>query len=550
MVGRPPAESVHVSYQLRVAAGRDEILGWRLGIPATVFPKITFAEAIVKSDALGLAYIEGFDTQSVSPEISKNLDYNLSADEITAVKNKLRSVTLRMPVYHIDSMPADETSRRKVLTFTKGLGAETIVANPDPASLGELDRLATEIGVNLAIETRKDPKGTIGALEGRSKRIGVSADVDAWMQQGIKPLDGLAVIKDRLMLVNLRDRSALGLSGAGVADLPGFFREIYRLQLKPVFFSVEATGAGDPAASLARSIEGFEKAAQPIMADRVGQISRNSPIWTPEKLPGDVKDKIASALPKQALVAPKKHRKLLIMDLCVADLKHSTIPHANYALEMMGKNTGAYEAVFSNDLDNLKYAKIRQYDAVFFNNILGQIFFDEDVKNGLLRFVREGGGVAALHGVTWAGRGWPEFAEMLGAASGPHRVEKGTLKVDDPASPINRGFTTKNFDYTDELYLYYMDGPYSRNKVHVLFSIDTEKTDLSRGPYLRPDNDYGLSWIKNYGKGRVFNTGLGHTPTLFMTPALATHILGAIQFVLGDLEADTTPTGELEARKK
>jgi len=167
-----------------------------------------------------------------------------------------------------------------------------------------------------------------------------------------------------------------------------------------------------------------------------------------------------------------------------------------------------------------------------------------------LRFVREGGGVAALHGVTWAGRNWPEFAEMLRAASGPHRVEKGTLKVEDPSSPINKGFTSKNFEYTDELYLYYMDGQYSRNKVHVLFSIDTDKTNLSSGPYIRPDNDYGLSWIKSYGKGRVFNIALGHTPTLFMTPALATHMLGGIQFVLGDLEADTTPTGKLEANKK
>ena len=62
----------------------------------------------------------------------------------------------------------------------------------------------------------------------------------------------------------------------------------------------------------------------------------------------------------------------------------------------------------------------------------------------------------------------------------------------------------------------------------------------------RPDNDYGLSWIKTYGKGRVFNTWLGHTPELFTNPALAQHILGAIPFILGDLDADTTPTGKLE----
>ena len=37
----------------------------------------------------------------------------------------------------------------------------------------------------------------------------------------------------------------------------------------------------------------------------------------------------------------------------------------------MAKNTGAFEAVFNNDLDNLKYPKIKEYDAVFLNSIVG-----------------------------------------------------------------------------------------------------------------------------------------------------------------------------------
>ena len=83
----------------------------------------------------------------------------------------------------------------------------------------------------------------------------------------------------------------------------------------------------------------------------------------------------------------------------------------------------------------------------------------------------------------------------------------------------------------------------------MLFSIDTEKTDLSSGPYLRPDKDYGLSWIKSYGQGRVFYSELGHTPTLFMTTALSEFILRGIQFALGDLDADTTPSAKLASKK-
>ena len=59
------------------------------------------------------------------------------------------------------------------------------------------------------------------------------------------------------------------------------------------------------------------------------------------------------------------------------------------------------------------------------------------------------------------------------------------------------------------------------------------------------DHDYGISWIHEYGKGRVFNCAMGHTPTLFATPSLAQMMLGGIQFVLGDLEADATPSAKL-----
>ena len=137
---------------------------------------------------------------------------------------------------------------------------------------------------------------------------------------------------------------------------------------------------------------------------------------------------------------------------------------------------------------------------------------------------------------------------MIGAQDGPHGVEPSTLRIDDPNSPLTKGFEGGDFDYVDEFYHFLPTGPYSREKLHVLISINTQKSDMSRWK-VRPDNDYGLTWIKSYGKGRVFNCALGHTPTLFMTPSLARHILAGIQFILGDLQADTTPSARLAAKE-
>jgi type 1 glutamine amidotransferase len=173
-----------------------------------------------------------------------------------------------------------------------------------------------------------------------------------------------------------------------------------------------------------------------------------------------------------------------------------------------------------------------------------------------MRFVREGGGVAGLHGASYASMNVPEFGDFIGAADGAHHVEKATLKIDDLTSPLTRQFVSspltaefggKEFIYTDEFYHFLPTGPYSREKLHVLISVDSEKSDMSNW-HVRPDNDYGLVWVKSYGAGRVFNCAFGHTPTLFETPALAQMMLGAIQFVLGDLPMDTTPSALLASK--
>src|SRR5438477_2171831 len=93
---------------IRLGAQDDKIwFGWKVGIPAAAFKTLTFAEAAVKADALGLGSIEGFDTQKISPEIPKNLTYRLLPGERAAVAYKLREVNVKMPAYHVSGIPTD-----------------------------------------------------------------------------------------------------------------------------------------------------------------------------------------------------------------------------------------------------------------------------------------------------------------------------------------------------------------------------------------------------------------------------------------------------------
>jgi type 1 glutamine amidotransferase len=200
----------------------------------------------------------------------------------------------------------------------------------------------------------------------------------------------------------------------------------------------------------------------------------------------------------------------------------------------------------------LKYPKIKEFDAVFFNNVCGMVHNDPDVRDGILRYVREGGGLGGNHAVTYANLNWPEFADMMGGWAGQHRVEEQVLKIDDPGSPLMKPFGSEPFTHTDEFYIFPPSSPYSREKQRVLMSIDVEKSDRGFGGRFselstRPDQDYGVAWVKGYGKGRTYFTPLGHTTIMYTDKRWTAHLLAAIQYLLGDISVDETPSAR--ARK-
>jgi hypothetical protein len=266
--------------------------------------------------------------------------------------------------------------------------------------------------------------------------------------------------------------------------------------------------------------------------------------------------RIEMAVPAKAFAVPCKPRKLLIFDSNVGYGGHPSAGTANVAFALMGRRTGAFETVVSKDAAVFAPESLRQFDAVFFNNTVGNLFQDAALRESLVEFVYAGGGLMGVHGTSvaftqWPGaiEDWPEFGVMLGARGANHRAnnEHVFIKLDDPTHPVNQAFEGQGFDYQDEFFR--VHEPYSRNRVRVLLSIDTAKTDMSQGPAYgkieRADNDYALAWVRQYGRGRVFYCGFAHNPYIFWDPKMLRFYLAATQFVLGDLPGPTTPSAKL-----
>lgn len=267
--------------------------------------------------------------------------------------------------------------------------------------------------------------------------------------------------------------------------------------------------------------------------------------------------KIEQAIPKKATIQPKKARKILVTNF--VNIKgnpgygHTSIPYGNLALKLMGEKTGAYEMVLNNDTLMFKPENLKQFDAICFNNTTGVLFTDPGLRKSLLDFIRSGKGFIGFHaaGATMCQYPkydyWPEFGEMLGGfedGGHPWSADEITkIKLDDPGHPLNAVFGGRGFEIKDEAFQFRHG--YSREKLHILLAIDATDSDFQNRrilPERMKDRDLAISWIRQYGKGRVFYCSFGHNPDTFSNPAILRYFLDGIQFALGDYEVNATPS--------
>jgi type 1 glutamine amidotransferase len=276
---------------------------------------------------------------------------------------------------------------------------------------------------------------------------------------------------------------------------------------------------------------------------------------------------IDAAIPKKATVKPKQPRKVLIwntpfMDKCPH--KGYSVPQAAYAMKTMGKKTGAYQAVVSDDVAMYLPENLKQFDVIIMNNSNGEWIrpteadlpkfkkhgsdideLEKLLKKSLLNWVSKGGGIVAYHHAIGGNNKWPEFKQLLGAEYWGHPWnEEVGVKLDELDHPLLKTFKGKGFRIAEEIFQY--REPWSRKTNRVLLSLDTNSTNMTVKWIHRTDNDFGLAWVRAHGKGRVFYGAFGHRTEIWYNPLILQFYLDGIQFAAGDLAADTTPSAVLQ----
>jgi type 1 glutamine amidotransferase len=267
---------------------------------------------------------------------------------------------------------------------------------------------------------------------------------------------------------------------------------------------------------------------------------------------------LVSQVPPASPTAAKK--KILAIGDTRSGYQHDSVSHALATIDRLGYESGVYITYIRTDSQLLTKGKIERhdprtpdlganinaknlddFDAIFFMGT-GENDLTDQQKKDLLAFVHDDGkGFVAAHTGDDAYFTWPEFGEMVGGYFDNHPWGSfdAPVIVEDTDFPAMKAFPP-SFTIRDEIYVH--KAPYSRDKVHVLASLDAGRLDYAKAQQLhRTDKDFPVAWSKTYGKGRVFYSTFGHATETWDDPRVQEMYLEAIKWSLGLSAGDTAP---------
>jgi type 1 glutamine amidotransferase len=270
------------------------------------------------------------------------------------------------------------------------------------------------------------------------------------------------------------------------------------------------------------------------------------------KLTDEWKAQITEAAPAKPTVKPSKQHKILLFSL-MTGYKHWCTPHVAEVIKILGRKSGVYEVVESNEVSLFEPENIKQFDVIVLNNNCSDrkrrnLFFDVTkndekasmLEKSLISHIAGGKGLVSIHGSITILNNSEEYSKVLGGSFDFHPAQQEiTCNLVDPDHPLVAAFNGKPLVHVDEPYLF--KNAYKDKDFRPLLMMDTDKLNCGkRDAAVKSDKRY-VSWIKKHGKGRVFYCSPSHNAQSYEKPELLRFLLDGIQYATGDLQCDDSP---------
>jgi uncharacterized protein len=211
--------------------------------------------------------------------------------------------------------------------------------------------------------------------------------------------------------------------------------------------------------------------------------------------------------------------------------RHESIPAAVEAMKAIGAKDG-YAVDASEDPNVFTAENLAKYKAlVLVSNSTDPRkpeteWFTGERRDALQGFLKAGKGVVGLHAAADSHYHWPWYGQMIGGyfERHPKGTPQGTQTVVDAKHPATAKLP-RTITRNDEWYYYKDLDP----TLHVLVTIDPK----SIGEGEADANVNALVWYHQFGGGRVFYSGLGHTSESYSEPYMVTLLTGALAWAVG-----------------
>ncbi len=236
-------------------------------------------------------------------------------------------------------------------------------------------------------------------------------------------------------------------------------------------------------------------------------------------------------------------KKLLAVGMS-AGFQHDSVSDALATMYELGKESGIWDTYIRTDTQLITKEKLPGnarnldfFDAIFFMTT-GELPLDEEQKASLLSFIRDDGkGFLGAHNATDTFYEWPEYGEMLGGYFDGHPWNQfdATVKVHDQDFPATAHFPA-TFQIFDEIY---QTRDFNPEHFRVLMSLDTTKVDMQKKGVNH--QEIPITWVRDYGRGRVFYCGFGHPPKVWQNPDIRKMWLEAVKWAMGLTEGNASP---------
>jgi len=210
--------------------------------------------------------------------------------------------------------------------------------------------------------------------------------------------------------------------------------------------------------------------------------------------------------------------------------KHSSIPSGIAAIQKLGTENN-FEVDTTKNAALFEEEILKEYSAVIFLSTTANVL-DHKQEAAFERYIQAGGSYVGVHAATDTEYDWNWYGKLVGAYFQSHPA--GTPEADFIIKDKNFGatnfFTDSIWHRTDEMYNFKKLNP----DVNVVMTIDESTYEGGENGDYHP-----MSWYHEYDGGRAFYTALGHTEDSYTEENYLKHLLGGIQYAIGDnLELD------------